>query len=115
VLERGHERYDIFCSPCHARTGEGDGMVVRRGLRKPPSFHTDTLRNAKVGHFFEVITKGFGVMPSYAVQIPAGDRWAIVAYVRALELAENAKIEDVPEAERAKLVNAKSASIGEEK
>jgi Cytochrome C oxidase, cbb3-type, subunit III len=112
VLVRGHERFDIFCAPCHSRTGNGDGMVVRRGFRKPPSFHTDTLRQAKVGHFFEVVSKGFGVMPSYAVQIPASDRWAIVAYIRALQLSQNATIDDVPEPERGRLLGVKSAARG---
>jgi Cytochrome C oxidase, cbb3-type, subunit III len=114
TLVRGRERFDIFCSPCHSRTGNGDGMVVRRGFRKPTSYHTDTLRQAKVGHIFEVITKGFGVMPSYATQIPAQDRWAIIAYVRALQLAQNATIDDVPEPERFKLLGGKTATNGRE-
>ena len=95
-MARGQERFDIYCSPCHGRTGEGDGMVVRRGYRRPPSFHEDRLRDAPVGHFFDVITNGFGAMPDYAAQITAADRWAIVAYIRALQLSEHATLADVP-------------------
>jgi mono/diheme cytochrome c family protein len=102
-LRRGQERYDIFCSPCHARTGEGDGLVVRRGYRRPPSIHDDRLRSAPVGHFFDVITNGFGAMPDYAAQIKAEDRWAIAAYIRALQLSAHATLDDVPAAERGKL------------
>ena len=96
VLARGRERYDIFCAPCHGRTGAGDGMVVRRGYRRPPSFHDDRLRNAPVGHFFDVITNGFGAMPDYAARSARDDRWAIVAYIRALQLSEHATLADVP-------------------
>ena len=103
ALARGQERFDIFCSPCHGRTGEGDGMVVQRGYRRPPSFHQDRLRDAPVGHFFDVITNGFGAMPDYATQIKAVDRWAIIAYVRALQLSEHATLADVPAAERGAL------------
>jgi hypothetical protein len=103
VLLRGQERYDIFCSPCHDRVGTGQGMVVRRGLRSPPSFHTDRLRAAPAGHFFDVITHGFGIMPDYAVQVSPKDRWVIVAYIRALQLSQNAKLADVPESERRSL------------
>jgi mono/diheme cytochrome c family protein len=103
VMVRGRERFDIYCSPCHGRTGAGDGMVVRRGYRHPPSFHDDRLRAAPVGHFFDVMTNGFGAMPDYAAQIPAGDRWAIIAYVRALQLSEHATVADVPVPERARL------------
>lgn len=87
VLERGKERYEIFCAMCHGMTGLGDGMIVRRGFRKPPSYHTDELRRAAVGHYFDVITNGWGAMPNYASQIPAQDRWAIIAYIRALQLS----------------------------
>ena len=100
VMARGRERFDIYCSPCHGRTGQGDGMVVRRGYRHPPSFHQDRLRDAPVGHFFDVITNGFGAMPDYAAQIRAEDRWAIIAYVRALQLSEHATLADVPASER---------------
>jgi mono/diheme cytochrome c family protein len=103
VLLRGQERFNIFCSPCHDRLGTGQGMVVKRGLRAPPSFHTDRLRTAPAGHFFDVITHGFGLMQDYAVQISPEDRWAIVAYIRALQLSQNAKLTDVPEAERRSL------------
>jgi mono/diheme cytochrome c family protein len=103
VMDRGHERYDIFCSPCHSRTGMGDGMIVRRGYRKPPTFHQDRLRQAAPGYVFDVITNGFGAMPDYAAQIPVADRWAIVAYVRALQHSQRAAITDVPAADRARL------------
>jgi mono/diheme cytochrome c family protein len=103
TLLRGQERFNIYCSPCHSRTGDGDGMVVRRGYRRPPSYHDDRLRNAPVGHFFDVMTNGFGAMPDYAAQIKPEDRWAIAAYIRALQLSAHASIEDVPEAERSKL------------
>jgi len=100
VMTRGQERFNIYCSPCHGRTGQGDGMVVRRGYRRPPSLHQDRLRTAPAGHFFDVITNGFGAMPDYAAQVRAEDRWAIVAYVRALQLSEHATVADVPAAER---------------
>jgi mono/diheme cytochrome c family protein len=94
-LQHGRERYDIFCSVCHGRAGTGEGMVVRRGFRQPPSFHIDRLRTAPVGHFFDVITHGFGAMPDYAALIPAHDRWEITAYVRALQLSQQTSIADV--------------------
>jgi mono/diheme cytochrome c family protein len=103
VMARGQERFNIFCSPCHGRTGQGDGMVVRRGYRHPPSYHQDRLREAPVGHFFDVMTNGFGAMPDYAAQITAEDRWAIAAYIRALQLSEHARLADVPEADRRRL------------
>ncbi len=103
MMARGRQRFDIYCSPCHGRTGQGDGMVVRRGYRHPPSFHQDRLRDAPVGHFFDVITNGFGAMPDYSAQIRVEDRWAIIAYVRALQLSEHATVADVPAAERSKL------------
>jgi cytochrome c5 len=95
VMERGRERFDIYCAACHARTGTGDGPVVLRGFSHPPSFHTDALRAAPLGHFYDVMTKGFGAMPSYAVQIPPRDRWAIAAYIRALQLSQHATVDDV--------------------
>ena len=88
TVRRGRERYDIFCSVCHGMTGNGDGMVVRRGFRRAASFNDDRLRQAPVGHFFDAITNGWGAMPSYAAQIPVQDRWAIVAYIRALQLSQ---------------------------
>ena len=103
VMRRGRERYEIFCAPCHARTGNADGMVVRRGYRSPPSLHIDRLRAAPVGHFFDVITNGFGAMPSYADQISARDRWATIAYLRALQLSQHATVADVPPALRTSL------------
>jgi len=103
VMARGQERFDIFCAPCHGRTGQGDGMVVRRGYRRPPSIHQDRLRAAPAGHFFDVITNGFGAMPDYAVQIKAEDRWAIIAYLRALQLSEHATLAEVPPSERDKI------------
>jgi mono/diheme cytochrome c family protein len=105
VMARGHERFNIYCSPCHGRTGQGDGMVVRRGYRHPPTFHQDRLRDAPVGHFFDVITNGFGAMPDYAAQVSVDDRWAIIAYVRALQLAEHATLADVPPDRRRDLDN----------
>lgn len=95
VLVRGQERYDIFCSPCHGRAGDGTGMIVRRGYKQPTSFHDPRLRNAQVGYFFNVMTEGFGVMPSYAPQVPMEDRWAIAAYVRVLQYSRNARLADL--------------------
>jgi cytochrome c5 len=103
VMARGRDRYDIFCSPCHDRTGSGDGMIVRRGYRRPPSFHIDRMRQAAVGHFFDVITNGFGAMPDYRALVPAPDRWAIAAYIRALQASQHATLDAVPAAEREKL------------
>jgi len=105
MLLRGGERYEIFCSPCHDRVGMGQGMIVRRGYRPPPSLHIDRLRAAPPGHYFDVITHGFGVMPDYAAQISARDRWAIAAYIRALQLSQNAATGDVPESDRRALEN----------
>jgi len=107
LLLRGQERFTIFCSPCHSRLGDGQGMIVRRGFRPPPSFHIDRLREAPPGHFFDVISHGFGAMPGYAEQIPPRDRWAIVAYIRALQLSQNAALTDVPETERRALLEEK--------
>ena len=96
VLARGQERYTIFCAPCHGAVGDGRGMIVQRGFSPPPSFHTDRLRNEPVGHYFHVITNGYGAMYPYASRIPPDDRWAIIAYVRALQLSQNAKLDDLP-------------------
>lgn len=96
LLRRGRERYDIYCSVCHGRTGDGTGMIVQRGYRQPPTFHSDRLRGVPIGHFFDVITNGFGAMPSYASQVPVEDRWAIAAYLRALQLSQYATGDDVP-------------------
>lgn len=89
TMDRGQERYQIFCAVCHGGTGNGDGLVVRRGFRLPPSYHTEQMRQAPVGHYFDVITNGWGAMPSYAAQIPPADRWAIIAYIRALQLSQH--------------------------
>jgi mono/diheme cytochrome c family protein len=97
VLERGRERYNIYCSPCHSLLGDGNGFVPSRGFaRKPPSYHIPRLQKAPLGYFYDVITNGFGIMPDYASQIPPEDRWKIVAYVRALQLSQNATRADVP-------------------
>jgi mono/diheme cytochrome c family protein len=109
VMARGQERFNIYCSPCHGRTGQGDGMIVRRGYRRPPSLSDDRLRDAPVGHFFDVITNGFGAMPDYAVQVQPADRWAIVAYIRALQLSAHASLDEVPAADRGKLDEARPA------
>jgi mono/diheme cytochrome c family protein len=103
LLKRGQERYRIYCSPCHGLVGRGDGMIVRRGYRQPPSFHLDRLRAQPAGYFFDVMTAGFGAMPDYAAQVSVADRWAIVAYVRALQLSQNATAADVPAEHRAEL------------
>ncbi len=103
VLRRGQDRYDIFCSVCHDRAGTGRGMIVQRGFRQPESFHTDRLRQAPDGSVFEIITQGFGLMPSYAAQIAVEDRWAIASYVRALQLSQRATLADVPADARAEL------------
>jgi mono/diheme cytochrome c family protein len=110
LLKRGEQRFNIFCSNCHGFSGDGDGMIVLRGYRKPPTYHSDRLRGMPIGYFFDVATNGFGVMPSYASQIPVKDRWAIAAYVRALQLTQYAKLDDVPEAERQQLENAQPAT-----
>jgi hypothetical protein len=103
ILERGQERYNIYCVPCHDLVGNGQGMVVRRGFRAPPSYHIERLRQAPAGYFYDVITNGFGAMQDYSVQVPVRDRWAIVAYIRALQLSQHASLNDVAEADRNKL------------
>lgn len=104
TLLRGRERYDVFCSACHDRAGTGQGIVVKRGLKQPPSFHVERLRTAPPGYLFDVITRGFGSMNDLAERIPPADRWAIVAYVRALQRSRSGTLEDVSEAERARLL-----------
>ena len=96
VLDRGQERFNVYCSPCHGRTGEGNGMVVQRGFRQPPSYHEERLRNAPVGYFFDVMTNGFGAMQDYSAQVTVPDRWAIAAYIRVLQLSRSATVNDVP-------------------
>jgi len=95
TLQRGQERYNVYCTPCHSRVGNGDGMIVQRGYRPAGNFHTDRLRSAPLGHFFAVITNGYGAMPDYASQVAPADRWAVAAYIRALQLSQNAKASDV--------------------
>ena len=103
VLARGQERYEIFCSPCHDRLGTGQGMIVRRGFTPARSFHDPRLRDAPAGHFFEVITQGFGQMPSYANQLSEQDRWAVIAYIRALQFSRNVRLDQLPPEDRAKM------------
>jgi len=103
LLARGRERFDIYCAPCHGRTGYGDGMIVRRGFRRPESYHTDRLRAAPPGHFVDVMLNGFGAMADYADKVDARDRWAIAAYIRALQLSQHATINDVPTGDRGAL------------
>ena len=96
ILARGQERFNIYCTPCHSRLGDGNGMVPQRGFKHPPTYHQDRLRKAPLGYFFDVMTNGFGVMPDYTTQIAPRDRWCIVAYIRALQLSQNATMADVP-------------------
>jgi hypothetical protein len=100
VLKRGQERYTIFCAVCHDALGTGRGKIVERGYTPPPSYHIQRLRDAPVGHFYEVITKGYGSMPDYRAQVPPRDRWAIIAYIRALQLSQHAPLKDLPEEDR---------------
>jgi mono/diheme cytochrome c family protein len=102
-IERGRERFNIYCTPCHGRLGDGNGMVVLRGYRQAASYYSDKLMKAPVGHFFDVMTNGFGAMPSYASRVQPDDRWRIVAYIRALQLSESAKLTDVPADQRQNL------------
>jgi len=103
LMIRGRERFDAICAECHDRTGSGNGMVVQRGFPQPPSFHVDRMRNAPIGHFFDVMTNGYGVMYSYATRVEPEDRWAIAAYIRALQLSHNAALSDADSADRATL------------
>jgi mono/diheme cytochrome c family protein len=103
LLERGRERFDIYCSPCHSGIGDGEGIVVQRGFPQPPSYHTERLREAPASHFVAVITEGYGVMYSYAARVPPADRWAIAAYIQALQLSQHAELSELPEADRRKL------------
>lgn len=108
-LERGRDRFNIYCTPCHDYTGNGRGMIVQRGFPSPPSFHIDRLRAAPAGHFFDVMTNGLGNMYSYAARVEPEDRWRIAAYIRALQLSQHSKLEDVPSAEREKLAQGSAA------
>jgi len=103
LLKRGQERFNIYCAPCHDRIGNGLGMIVRRGFRRPPSLHIDRLRAAAPGYLYDVIANGFGAMPDYAAQVAPQDRWAIVSYIRALQYSQNAPVADLPPERRAQL------------
>jgi len=103
LMLRGQERFNIYCSPCHDRVGAGEGMIVQRGYKQPPTFHSDRARSLPDGYFFQVMTNGFATMPSYAPQVSPADRWAIVAYIRALQYSQHAGVADLPESERIKL------------
>jgi mono/diheme cytochrome c family protein len=107
MLERGRQRYNIFCAVCHDRLGKGDGMIVRRGFSRPPSYHIPRLRAAPVGHFFDVITNGFGAMPDYSAEVLPRDRWAIIAYIRALQASRRGTLADVPADKRPALLQAR--------
>ena len=120
VLDRGEQRFNIYCAPCHDASGNGRGMIVRRGYRQPPSFHIDRLQNAPLGHFFDTITNGFGAMPDYRAQIAPRDRWAIAAYVRALQLSQYYSAAELTEEERKQMTQpapagAAPAAAGEQK
>ncbi len=109
VMARGQERYEVFCAPCHGLTGQGNGMVVQRGFRAPPSYHEERLRSAPVGYYFDVMTHGFGAMQDYAAQVPVADRWAIAAYIRALQYSQHATVDDVPADRRAEFADGPAA------
>jgi len=111
-LERGRERYNIYCTPCHDYTGQGNGMIVQRGFPPPPSFHIERLRTAPAGHFFDVMTNGFGSMYSYAARVEPEDRWRITAYVRVLQASRHGTIDDVPTAQRKTLTQDASGAAG---
>lgn len=106
ILVRGQERYNIYCSPCHDKVGTGRGIIVRRGMKQPPSFHIARLREAPPGYFFDVMTNGFGTMYAYSSRVAPRDRWAIAAYIRALQLSQNASYGDVSEEDLEKLEEA---------
>jgi mono/diheme cytochrome c family protein len=110
LLARGQERYQIHCSPCHGRSGRGDGMIVQRGFKAPSSYHVERLRAMPVGYFYDVITNGFGAMADYSTQVTPADRWAIAAYVRVLQYSQYAPVADVPESERARLEESVAAA-----
>ena len=103
VLQRGQQRYNVYCTPCHSMLGDGNGMIVQRGFKRPPSFHLQRLRNAPLGYFYDIIGNGFGGMPDYAAQVKPADRWAIAAYIRVLQYSQNATEADVPPQDRDKL------------
>ncbi len=105
VIDRGRQRFEIFCSPCHGRLGDGNGMIAQRGFRHPPSYHIERLQQERVGHFFDVITNGLGAMYDFADRIPPRDRWAIIAYIRVLQLSQAAKFEDLPAGVRSEFMS----------
>lgn len=107
LLERGRERYEIYCAVCHGATGEGNGEIVQRGYPAPPTYHSERLRNAPIGHFYDVITNGYGVMSSYAARVEPAERWAIAAYIRALQLSQHAPASELPPNERAAMERAR--------
>jgi mono/diheme cytochrome c family protein len=107
LLDRGRQRFDIFCSPCHGKQGNGQGMIVQRGFKQPSSFHVERLREQPIGYFFDVMTQGFGEMSSYAHQVPPEDRWAIAAYLRALQLSQHAAIAELSPDDKKKLAQAR--------
>ena len=112
VLDRGQQRFNIYCTPCHDMEGTGNGMIVRRGYKQPPSYHIDRLRDAPIGHFYDVMTNGFGAMPDYRAQVMPRDRWAIAAYIRALQLSRHATLADVPADQRQQLTQAAGQTEG---
>jgi mono/diheme cytochrome c family protein len=114
-IQRGQQRFDAFCAPCHGRIGNGLGMIVRRGFKQPPSYHIDRLREAPVGHFFDVISNGYGAMLNYAQQLQVRDRWAIVAYIRALQYSQNASVNDLTAEARARVPGAGQPLTPEQK
>ena len=109
LLLRGRDRFDVYCAPCHARTGDGNGMIVQRGMKQPPSYHIDRLRAQPVGYFYDVITNGFGAMQDYSAQLPPHDRWAVVAYLRVLQLSRHADAADLPAEDLARLQGGEAA------
>ncbi|WP_419730995.1 c-type cytochrome [Lichenicola sp.] len=113
MLERGHERYNIFCAPCHAKTGEGDGMIVQRGFPHPPSFNSDRLRQAPAQHYYDVISNGYGVMYSYAERVPSDDRWAVIAYIRALQRSQGLPVAELTPQDHAGLDHAELDHAGQ--
>ena len=115
VLDRGQERFNIYCSPCHGRLGNGLGMIVRRGFKRPPSYHIDRLRQIQIGYFYDIISNGFGAMADYSAQVAPRDRWAIAAYIRVLQYSQMASVNDVPTEHRPELGDAANAAVEKKK
>jgi mono/diheme cytochrome c family protein len=115
LLERGEARYRIYCAPCHGLQGDGNGIIALRGMKHPPSYHIDRLRQSPNGYYYDVIANGFGAMYGYSAQIPPRDRWAIIAYIRALQLSRHAKAADLPESLRARLASGDAVKARGEK